>query len=364
MTVQEQASLVPFDVLSYPRSAEISSVIVDVTRETTRSVHSQALYLGRDAVRGADAEVASQYARIAEDIGYRADRTMLLTDRRGVAEASLRSGMGVIRVDEGAHVETPLELILNPSSQTDRDIYGDNKLTDMTLEQVAAALYRPGKITTVGFVGPTGAGKSTTIRRLLDLMPKVDGRAGLFEVDAFFKLSRADRKAWLNEPDISDAERAERQRVVTWWDLGKATDTLVRIRDGEHVQMEGLYDMRQGGEMVGTLDINPGNEGYTVFVEGTALLVPEFRDVLDEVVYLNTHDQVRTDNLRERNRRDGYTDDESRTRKQLTDAAEMGEHLSEDLRKTRFTDRGLIVLDNSNRTANTLRLMPPYIPRR
>src|SRR5579859_376428 len=288
MTVQTRATLeVPFDVLSYPRGAEITGTIVDVDGEQDRVVHPQIVYAGRLATSGAAGEAAAAYATMASDFGFGTEHTMLVTDRPGVAEAALQSGMGVVRVDDPAGVNKSLDLIVDPASQSKEAVYQTDQLRRMDLKEVAAALYTPGEITTVGFVGPTGAGKSTTIRRLLELMPDVDGDASLFEVDAFFRLSRADRKAWLNEPSISDEERADRQRVITWWDLGRATNTLDRIRGGEHVHLEGVYDMLRGGEMVGVLDIDPGTTGHTVFVEGTALLVPEFRNSLDKVVYLN-----------------------------------------------------------------------------
>lgn len=362
MSVHEQSTL-PFDVLSYPRGVTIEGVVLDVTTGANRTESGDSIYVDRQTVCGEASEAAAQYISLATESGYSSDRCMVISDRPDVAEATLQSGMGVTLVDNAEGADTALNLLLDPRSNTQEPLYKHSLYTDLSYREVAESLYKPGEITIVGFVGRTGAGKSTTIKRLVGSLQETGGYGGLFEVDSFFVRSRADRKAWLNEPGISSDERADRRRVITWWNLGRATNTLTRIRSGEHVYIDGLYDMQQGGEMVGTLDINPGNKGYTVFVEGTALLDASFDNVIDSFVYLNTHDEVRSQLLMERNSRDGYTADESRARKVLTDAAETGEHIARGLRTARFIRGNLTVLDNTNRSEQ-LRLMPPYIPRK
>ncbi|HEU4914252.1 MAG TPA: hypothetical protein VFT16_02490 [Candidatus Saccharimonadales bacterium] len=360
MTQHETA--LSFDILSYPREAIEDGVILetDAAPEADQLFLPQVYRVGSNAVRTAVPHAADAYASIARGFGLSPDKTMLVSDQQG-ARVALQNGMGVATVSNKRGATTTLDLLRSPQSITDQTLYENPLYSDLAYADVAEALYTPGQIRVVGFVGRTGAGKSTTINRLVDSVEEAGGHAGKFEVDAFFVRSRKDRRAWLNEPGISDEERTNRQRVITWWDLGRASSVLSRIRDGEHVQLDGLYDMQQGGEMVGTLDIDPGDKGYTVFVEGTALLVPELTPAIDSFVYLNTHDEARAGFLMERNLRDGYTPDESRARKVLTDAAETNEHIAGPLRQARFNQGQLAVLDNTHR-GDKLRLMPPYIP--
>jgi uridine kinase len=360
MTTPEQPF--PFDVLSYPRRSATDLLLVDVGDEST-SIAADLSKSGHNAAAAHQAQTIAACAVLSELNGVPPNQTMLVSDRGDVAENALKTGMGVTHVAGREGAAFAFDTLLEPSKQSDEVLYKAPLYSALSYEEVAESFFVPGAISVVGFVGRTGAGKSTTIRRLIDAVHTIGGDGGLFEVDSFFVRSRADRKAWLNEPDISDEERADRQRVITWWDLGRATNTLERIQSGEHVRLEGLYDMQNAGEMVGSMDIDPGNRGYTVFVEGTALLVPEFDAVIDSFVYLNTHDQVRAELLMQRNTRHGYSPQESRERKILTDAAETNEHIAAPLRTNRFLKRNLVVLDNTDRRDH-LRLMPPYIPKK
>jgi uridine kinase len=358
-----EAPLLPFDVLSYPRDARITNILVDDgNQQLTDQLSPHVAVLGRRSLSASEPTAAAQYAAIAVGMGSMPERAMLVTDRPGIADEVLRHGMGAATVADADAAQRLLGILTQPQELTDDPLYAHPLYTDFSYTDITRMLARPGEIRTIGVVGRTGAGKSTAIRRLIDAAQNDGERAGLVEVDAFFKRSRADRKAWLNEPGISDEERTDRRRVLSWWDLGRTTDTLMRLRAGEHVRLEGLYDMRKGGEMVGTLDIDPGTAGCTVFVEGTALLAPEFDGAIDSYIYFNTHDAVREQQLMERNLRDGYTAEESRERKALTDAAETNDHIAQELRMRRFAAGSLAVLDNTN-GGERLRLLPPYIPR-
>lgn len=341
-----------FDILSYPRAAAIDQIVVDLPESSPIPEHPLVRRVARTALSG----------QLVEEIDGNSHHTMLISDSKETVEAALLMGMGAIHVTEADQTAEPFDILLNPKAITDEPLYQHPLYTPFNLPELAETLYRPDEITVVGFVGRTGAGKSTTIRNLIPTLEDQGGHGTLFEIDAFFVRSRTERKAWLNEVGISDEERAKRQRVLTWWDLDRAIDTLQQIKNGEHIKLDGLYDMRRGGEMVGSMDINPNQDGFTVFVEGTALLIPEFRVAIDSYIYMNTHDHVRAAHLRQRNARDGYTPEESVVRKSLTDAAETNDHLAEDLRKQRFEAGSLTVLDNSH-TDNQLRLMPPFIPR-
>jgi uridine kinase len=311
---------------------------------------------------GAVPEAAAQYQTLAESAGQESGTSTLISDRLELRDEVLGLGMGMIYAPNLDAAHQSLGVMLDPGAHSDERFYANPLYSSLSYEDVINTLCPAGKINVVGFIGRTGAGKSTTINRLLDMLGEMDGRrGGKFELDSFFAKTRKERKAWLSEPCISDEERASRGNVSTWWDFDLALQTLDRIRAGEHVHLEGLYDMEQDGEKVGVMDIDPGSGGYTVFVEGTTLLMPVMCEAIDSFIYLNTHDQTRAQALFERNLRHGYTEQESRDRKKLTDAAETQDHISRELRVARFTKGRLSVLDNTDR-GDHVKLLPPYIP--
>jgi uridine kinase len=364
-TIEQQIGL-GFDILSYPCQGSTPGLIIETGDNLAARIESgygaHILRLGESTVSLAAPEAAAYYQEITARRGRTPESMMLISDRAEHIDTALQLGMGVARIDEPGGVEEALGLLANPRAYTDQELYQHPLASALSYDEVNAALFKPGHINVVGFIGRTGAGKSTTINRLIENLNASGGEGSRFEIDSFFIRSRQERKAWLNEPGISESERAKRQRVINWWDLDLATATLDRIRSGEHVHMEGLYDMRQGGEKVGTLDIDPGSSGHTVFVEGTALLIPALRSALDSIVYFNTHDQTRAELLMQRNLADGYSPEESTARKALTDAAETNDHISKTLRVSEFMRGRLTVLDNTDRR-NYLRLLPPYIPK-
>lgn len=353
-----------FDVLSFPKAATEDTILIEVADhvlEGNESLleHPRVTYLGKKVL-----DLAIQdYGFVTSEVGVAPERTMIISDCHESAQSALSLGMGVAVASSAAGLRAAFDVLRKPTQSTERNLYAHSTYGDLTYHAVASALYKPGEVSVVGFVGRTGAGKSTTINRLVHALEEQGGHGGKFEIDAFFTRSRQERREWLNEPDMTDVERKERQRVVTWWDLGRAAQTLDRIKGGEHVQLSNLYDMQQGGEMVGTLDMDPSDQGYTIFVEGTALLVPELSKSIDSFVYLNTHDDIRGELLMQRNTDHGYTPEESRQRKALTDQAETNDHISRPLRFSHYGTGNLTVLDNTSR-GETLRLLPPIIPQK
>lgn len=356
-----------FDILSFPRGVSEQAIVLHID-ERLVSVHSDILqqprvaWLGSKALGRVVADIP-EYAAHAQRFGGQLDTTMLITEEGRDTSEALAAGMGVSVVQSPQDLRTIFDTLRCPPHATTHNLYERPPYTDLDYSDLAGLLFKPGETQIVGLVGHTGAGKSTALGKLVAAIEAQGGYAGKLEVDGFFKHSRSERRAWLTEPDISEDERQRRQQVITWWDLDRAVQTIEQVRGGKAVHLEGLYDMQQGGEMVGRLDLTPGPAGYTVFVEGTALLVPGLSRVIDSFIYMNTHDHIRTKMLMERNTRDGYTPEQSRERKALTDAAEINGHMAHALRIAQFNTGKLTVLDNSRRAAN-LRLMPPFIPQK
>ena len=358
-----------FDILSYPERAAASDIIVDADGQGLLALKDRSelllpadiRYLGERTLDGAAPDMVGQYRALARSMGQDPADVMIVGAASESRDAVLAEGMGMVDVSAPEGIEEALALLLDPASQTSQRFYQRSVYSQFSYEDVIRSLCTPNTVNVVGFVGRTGAGKSTTINRLIDTLQQMGGRGGKFELDSFFVRSRQERKAWLNEPCITEEEKARRGDVVNWWDFDLALETLGKIREGEHVHLEGMYDMEQGGEKVGVLDIDPGSDGYTVFMEGTTLLLPIMCEAIDSFIYLNTHDHIRARALMERNLRHGYTVEESHERKRLTDQAETHNHLAHDLRVRRFMKGRLTVLDNSER-GDHLRLLPPFIP--
>lgn len=359
-----------FDVISYPLGSETSGIVIDVANPEALAAirsslgdHPAVMYASACAVGETAEGTAARYRDLATGNGHEPEHVTVIGDDLGLVETAMVGGMGAVHITDERGLDGALSLLLEPEAHVDARFADHPLYSELSYGEVVSALCPRGEINVVGFVGRTGVGKSTTMQRLMDTVEARGGRGSLFQLDGFFKLSRAERKRWLTEPCISDDERAERENVTNWWDFDRALEALDRIRAGEHVEMDGLYDMERDGEKVGTLDIDPGEGGFSVFVEGTALLLPAMCRAMDSFVCLNAHDAVRTRSLLERNLRHGYSAEDSRQRKELTDAAERNNHLSYELRTRRATLGRLGVLDNGARSDH-LRLMPSYIPAR
>lgn len=348
-----------FDILTYPKSGTTKAIVLDTLETPPRPE----LILPAESRTGLAAIALEGYFSQVTQTNLLPSEVTLVSDK-GMSNELLELGMGGVEIHQPEGVTASVDLLTESTKHTSQALYETFPLySDLAYEQVAASLYEPDTVKIVGFVGRTGTGKSTTIRRIVTALSDMGGSGSLFKVDAFFKKSRAERKAWLNEEGISEEERAERQNVTKWWDHDAAASALHDLRDGQAVQLKGLYDRSHNGEKVGTMDIVPNPHGHVIFVDGTTLLLPEMRDAIDSFVYVNTHDSVRTKALEERNLANGYTVEESRQSKQLTDEAETEGHLQYSLRNDPRIKSQLIVLDNTHR-GDTVKLMPPYIPKK
>ena len=54
----------------------------------------------------------------------------------------------------------------------------------------------------VGFVGPNGSGKTTTIRMLLGLLSPSDGKATVLGFDSYPRIGTGPCEMWLHVPEV------------------------------------------------------------------------------------------------------------------------------------------------------------------
>lgn len=179
------------------------------------------------------------------------------------------------------------------------------------IQALVNKLFVPGKNRVVGIVGRAGAGKSTVTKLLVEEMNrlsalncrKFNGHA--IGLDAFFRLSSADRAKWLDELGIDPDERARREDQALWWDFDQADQVLRALSAGRPVHIEGVYTQQDRDKKSGVLDVQPApsEEGNIFFIEGVG--VPELakRGIVDELVYVNAHESVRHMRVYERDKR-------------------------------------------------------------
>ncbi|MET1033331.1 MAG: hypothetical protein ABWX94_02425, partial [Candidatus Saccharimonadales bacterium] len=107
-----------FDVLSYPRSAAVEGLVLDISGEIDRTAVDNISYLGDRAVCGAERDTSAQYESSIAEFGHGPDRLMLVSENPDTAENALQSGMGVILVENAQGAAAALDLMIDPASQT------------------------------------------------------------------------------------------------------------------------------------------------------------------------------------------------------------------------------------------------------
>lgn len=172
---------------------------------------------------------------------------------------------------------------------------------------------KAGDVVILGVTGQAGAGK-TTMARLVERAAIPLGLAcHTLPLDAFFKLSRRGRKAWLEDPTIDAQERARREDQMTWWDFELLATALDTLKAGRELRLRNVYDRTREGELVGKITINPDHAGSVVLVDGVAILDAP---AVDAFLYFQAPPEVRLQRLLAR---DGCrTGEEARRRWGLT----------------------------------------------
>lgn len=115
-------------------------------------------------------------------------------------------------------------------------------------------------------------------------------------LDAFFRTSSRERKAWLEEEGIADEERARREDQDNWWDFERAEWALGILKSGQRLIMNNAYNRNDRGELTATVDIDPDSEeGLIVVFEGVG--VSHLSRMLDDLVFIAAHPNERRERL-------------------------------------------------------------------
>src|SRR3989344_1832456 len=226
------------------------------------------------------------FAKIAERLNVSPESCLSIgDDHQNDAYPAIEAGMGAIVSED---IKATTELINRTIEE------GHFEQFDLTKH--LASYYVPGKVSIVGLTGRAGAGKTTNADIVVDHYRGNGVPVEKIGLDAFFKQSSRERKAWLEEgKQISPEEYWRRANQWEWWDFDKATETIRALKKGETVHLRGIYNRADKGELTGEQKIEPSERGLVVVFEGVA--TAHMRDLLDGLVYVNAHPKTRQERL-------------------------------------------------------------------
>lgn len=169
-----------------------------------------------------------------------------------------------------------------------------NRATQLVEGLIRKHYQKPGDIVIIGVTGQAGAGKTTMARVAQKATLALGLSCNTLSLDAFFKLSRRGRKAWLEEPGISSKERARRENQVSWWDFDWAASSLATLKANKPLELRNVYSRHDDGEQVGKITIKPHEAGGVILFDGVAIL---HVSPVDEYLYLHALPEVRFNRL-------------------------------------------------------------------
>lgn len=255
------------------------------------------------------------YWRVAEEMGLSPGECLSVGDRvEADGVPALQAGMGAAIVSGPEGVKGLLnDYLMKNGGVLAREFDLGNYLQEM---------YEPGKVKVIGLTGRAGAGKTTRVKEMV-IIGKEQGipivRLGL---DAFFRMSSKDRKAWLEEEGIADEERARREDQDNWWDFERAEWALKTLKSGERLIMNNVYNRDDRGELTATVDIDPDpDRGLIVIFEGVG--ISHSKEMLDDVIFIAAHPNERRDRLLGRDA-DKRVGDAAKNRFRITQRYEAG----------------------------------------
>ncbi len=226
------------------------------------------------------------FVRVAEKLGVPPEKCFSIgDDEQNDAHPAIEAGMGAAIVSNVDDIQTITTSILH-----------EREYEEFDLETFARDLYIPGQVTILGLTGRAGAGKTTTAKQVVDLYERLGIPAAPLGLDAFFKLSSKDRKAWLEEgKQLGEEEYWRRADQMQWWDFEKTYKTLEDLRARKPVHLTNIYNRADKGELTGEIKIEPDHRGMVVVFEGVA--AAHLKKDGDHFVYVNAHPRVRKERL-------------------------------------------------------------------
>lgn len=151
---------------------------------------------------------------------------------------------------------------------------GGRQITGVTFNPVQplVALFRAGEIKVLALTGQAGAGKTTISQQWLELGKSLDIPMAILSLDAFFRLSRRGRAAWLEEGrQLGSEEYARRADQQAWWDFDRLKRVLAEFRRGQPINLRGVYNREDNGELTGQVHLDPVKNGLILILEGVAV---------------------------------------------------------------------------------------------
>ena len=197
------------------------------------------------------------FHRVADRLGVPAQNCVFVGDREKADGVAAEAGMGTVIVDGPEEAIAVCHALATATGSFD------------PVAAVREHLQSTGPAL-IGVTGYAGAGKTYTVEQALAACRAAGIEMHVLGLDAFFILSRADRKQWLAEVAGRDeTEYARRANQMSWWNFDLAIESLGRLRAGQGLHLEGVYDRTNDGELTGTIDIPTSCDA--VFVEGVAI---------------------------------------------------------------------------------------------
>lgn len=226
------------------------------------------------------------FVKIAELLGVNAESCLSIgDDHQNDAYPAIDAGMGAV---VSGDIKSTTDLV--------NRMIEEGHFEQFDLANHLASYYVPGRVSVVGLTGRAGAGKTTNADRVVDHYRGNGVPVEKIGLDAFFKQSSRDRKAWLEEgKQIGNEEYWRRANQWEWWDFDKAAETIRTLKNGETVHLRGIYNRADKGELTGEQKIEPSERGLVVVFEGVA--TAHMRDLLDGLVYVNAHPKTRQERL-------------------------------------------------------------------
>lgn len=193
-----------------------------------------------------------------------------------------------------------------------------------------------------GITGRAGSGKTSFCRSLR--------RAGWehLPLDAFFKMSSRQRKAWLAEgARLGPEEYAARADQLTWWDFDRAVEVIETLRQGQPLHLRNVYNREDNGELTGCIDIIP-RYGSQLRVAFDGVAIAHLKHHLNRLTMLHAPAPERYRRLRQRDADRRQSEEEAQQRFRLTESFE-------DAYFQRFADLADLHVYNGNGTPVVLR---------